>query len=168
MRSALPSLAAALAIGLGAASIASGAGGGGGAGLGGGTTTTTTPTIGTTTPTGTTPSPPSPATTKANRSLDESLNLGMRQAGRFSGTYVIDLTANRILYSKNANTRRLPASVEKLYTTTTALRRFGPGATLTTSLLGHGTQAGATFTGTLYLRGGGDPTFGSSPFDAAN
>jgi D-alanyl-D-alanine carboxypeptidase/D-alanyl-D-alanine-endopeptidase (penicillin-binding protein 4) len=174
MRSALPSLAAALAIGLGAASIASGAGGGGGggAGLGGGTTTTTTPTIGTTTPTtpttGTTPSPPSPATTKANRSLDGSLNLGMRQAGRFSGAYVIDLTANRILYSKNANARRLPASVEKLYTTTTALGRFGPGATLTTSLLGHGTQAGATFTGTLYLRGGGDPTFGSSPFDAAN
>jgi D-alanyl-D-alanine carboxypeptidase/D-alanyl-D-alanine-endopeptidase (penicillin-binding protein 4) len=177
MRSALPSLAAALAIGLGAASIASGAGGGGGgggggAGLGGGATTGTTTTSGTTTATtpttGTTPSPPSPATAKANRALDGSLNLGMRKAGRFSGAYVVDLTANRTLYSKNANTGRLPASVEKLYTTTTALQRFGPGATLTTSLLGRGTQTGATFTGTLYLRGGGDPTFGSSSFDAAN
>jgi serine-type D-Ala-D-Ala carboxypeptidase/endopeptidase (penicillin-binding protein 4) len=164
MRPLLPSLAAALFIGLGAASIASGAGGGGGggAGLGGGTGTTTS------TGTGTTPSPPTSATTKANRSLDGSLNLGIRRAGRFSGAYVADLTANQTLYSKNANTNRLPASVEKLYTTTTVLKRFGPNATLTTSLLGNGTQSGGTFTGTLYLRGGGDPTFGSSSFDSAN
>jgi serine-type D-Ala-D-Ala carboxypeptidase/endopeptidase (penicillin-binding protein 4) len=176
MRPLVPSLAAALVIGLGAASIASGAGGGGGggAGLGGGTTTgtTTTTTSGTSTTTGTTtgttPSPPSPATAKANRALDGSLNLGMRQAGRFSGAYVLDLTANRTLYAKNARTSRLPASVEKLYTTTTVLKRFGPSATLTTSLLGVGTQTGGTFTGTLYLRGGGDPTFGSSSFDSAN
>jgi D-alanyl-D-alanine carboxypeptidase/D-alanyl-D-alanine-endopeptidase (penicillin-binding protein 4) len=178
MRSVLPSLAAALVIGLGAASIASGAGGGG-VGLGGtgpttttgttptGTTPTGTTTTGTTT-TGTTPSPPSPATVKANRSLDGSLNRGMRQAGRYSGAYVVDLTANRTLYSKNANTLRLPASVEKLYTTSTVLQRFGPGATLTTSILGNGTQVGGTFTGTLYLRGGGDPTFGSSSFDSAS
>jgi D-alanyl-D-alanine carboxypeptidase/D-alanyl-D-alanine-endopeptidase (penicillin-binding protein 4) len=92
----------------------------------------------------------------------------MRQAGRFSGAYVMDLTANKTVYSKNAATGRLPASVEKLYTTTTALERFGPGATLTTSILGQGTQSGGTFTGTLYLRGGGDPTFGSASFDAAN
>jgi D-alanyl-D-alanine carboxypeptidase/D-alanyl-D-alanine-endopeptidase (penicillin-binding protein 4) len=92
----------------------------------------------------------------------------MRQAGRFSGAYVVDLTANRTLYSKNGGTSRLPASVEKLYTTTTVLKRFGPTATLTTSLLGAGSQSGGTFSGTLYLRGGGDPTFGSSSFDAAN
>ena len=170
MRSALPSLAAALVLGLavavvialGAAPMAAGAGaagpgGGGGAGLGG-----------TGTGTGTSPSPPTAATVKANRALDGSLNLGMRQAGRFSGAYVVDLSANRVLYAKNANTGRLPASVEKLYTTTTVLQRFGPSATLTTSVLGSGTQAGGTFTGTLYLRGGGDPTFGSSTFDSAN
>jgi D-alanyl-D-alanine carboxypeptidase/D-alanyl-D-alanine-endopeptidase (penicillin-binding protein 4) len=172
MRPLLPLLAAALVIGLGAASIASGAGGGGGggAGLGGGTTTTQTTTgtttTGTTT-TDTTPSPPSPATARANRALDGSLNLGMRRAGRYSGAYVLDLTANRTLYAKNAGTSRLPASVEKLYTTSTVLKRFGPGATLTTSLLGVGSKIGGTFTGTLYLRGGGDPTFGSSAFDTA-
>ncbi|MFZ1996272.1 MAG: D-alanyl-D-alanine carboxypeptidase, partial [Solirubrobacteraceae bacterium] len=116
----------------------------------------------------TTPGPPSSATAEANRSLDGSLNFGMRQAGRFSGAYVVDLTANRTLYAKNANTGRLPASVEKLYTTTSVLQRFGPKASLTTSLLGSGTQAGGTFTGTLYLRGGGDPTFGSASFDTAN
>ena len=35
-------------------------------------------------------------------------------------------------------------------------------------MLGIGTRQGATFTGTLYLRGGGDPTFGSTAFDTAN
>ncbi len=170
LATALPSLATALVAGVAVALVialsaapmaagagASGPGGGGGAGLGG-----------TGTGTGTTPSPSSSAPTKANRALDGSLNLGMRQAGRFSGAYVVDLTANRVLYAKNANTGRLPASVEKLYTTTTVLQRFGANATLSTALLGSGTQAGGTFTGTLYLRGGGDPTFGSSAFDSAN
>jgi serine-type D-Ala-D-Ala carboxypeptidase/endopeptidase (penicillin-binding protein 4) len=161
MRSALLPLAAVLVIALGAAPIASGAGGGG-AGLGGGTGGNGTGGG------GTGQGPPSTATATANRSLDGSLNLGMRQAGRFSGADVMDLTANRTLYSKNATTSRLPASVEKLYTTTTVLQRFGPTATLSTSLLGSGTQAGGTLTGTLYLRGGGDPTFGSSSFDGTN
>jgi serine-type D-Ala-D-Ala carboxypeptidase/endopeptidase (penicillin-binding protein 4) len=156
MRSALLLLAAILALAV-AAPVASGQGGGG-AGVGGGTSTGTTGT----------PAPVSAATARANRQLDGSLNLGMRQAGRFSGAYVVDLTANRTLYSKNAATGRLPASVEKLYTTTTALQRFGAGGTLTTAILGQGTQDGGTFTGTLYLRGGGDPTFGSTDFDTAN
>jgi serine-type D-Ala-D-Ala carboxypeptidase/endopeptidase (penicillin-binding protein 4) len=176
MRPLLPALAATLVIGLGAASIASGAGGGG-AGLGDGTPTTTgtsTTTATTTTPSAApsppsaAPSPPSAATLEANRSLDGSLNLGMRRAGRYSGAYVVDLTANRTLYAKNGNTGRLPASVEKVYTTTAVLKGFGPHATLTTSVLGRGTQTGGTFNGTIYLRGGGDPTFGSSVFDVAS
>ncbi|HXD65819.1 MAG TPA: D-alanyl-D-alanine carboxypeptidase/D-alanyl-D-alanine-endopeptidase, partial [Solirubrobacteraceae bacterium] len=157
---------AVLAIALGAAPMAAGAGGGG-AGLGGGSGAGGGGGAGSATGTGA-PSPPSPTASPANRSLDGSLNLGMRQAGRFSGVDVVDLTANRTLYAKNAGAGRLPASVEKLYTTTTALQRFGSGATLATSLLGNGTQADGTFTGTLYLRGGGDPTFGSSSFDSAN
>ena len=58
--------------------------------------------------------------------------------------------------------------MEKLYTTSTALLDFGPSATLTTSVLGVGQITAGTFTGTLYLRGGGDPTFGSAAFDQAN
>ena len=104
----------------------------------------------------------------AGRSLDASLNQGMRQAGGYSGAYVADLTTGQVLYQYNANTGRLPASVEKLYTTTTALQRFGPTATLTTSILGTGRLQGTTYTGRLYLRGGGDPTFGSSSFDRAH
>ncbi|MGH2888440.1 MAG: D-alanyl-D-alanine carboxypeptidase/D-alanyl-D-alanine endopeptidase [Solirubrobacteraceae bacterium] len=105
--------------------------------------------------------------TRAVRELRRGLNRGMRQAGAYSGAYVLDLTTGRTLYAHHANTGRMPASVEKLYTTTTALQRFGPDATLTTSLLGTGQLRGGTYTGTLYLRGGGDPTFGSATFDQA-
>jgi D-alanyl-D-alanine carboxypeptidase/D-alanyl-D-alanine-endopeptidase (penicillin-binding protein 4) len=110
---------------------------------------------------------PSPApASSALSSLKRSLNVGMRQAGNYSGAYVVDLTAGTELFSHNANTPRLPASVEKLYTTTTALTRFGANANLSTTVLGSGQQRGSTFQGTLYLRGGGDPTFGSAGFDS--
>jgi D-alanyl-D-alanine carboxypeptidase/D-alanyl-D-alanine-endopeptidase (penicillin-binding protein 4) len=104
----------------------------------------------------------------SERSLVAGLNRAMRQAGRSSGAYVVDLTAGQTLYAHNADTGRLPASVEKLYTTTTALQRFGAGGTLTTSVLGRGQMEGGTYTGTLYLRGGGDPTFGAASFDSNN
>jgi D-alanyl-D-alanine carboxypeptidase/D-alanyl-D-alanine-endopeptidase (penicillin-binding protein 4) len=114
---------------------------------------------------GPTPSGPSGASSAAVSSLKRSLNSGMRQAGSYSGAEVVDLTADRELFSHDATTPRLPASVEKLYTTTTALTRFGANANLSTTVLGSGQQVGSTFDGTLYLRGGGDPTFGSSAFD---
>lgn len=104
----------------------------------------------------------------AQRSLDGKLNAGMRAAGRDSGAYVVDLTTGQVLYSNRAHGSRLPASVEKLFTTSTALLKFGPTATLSTQVLGVGKLTNGTFTGTLYLRGGGDPTFGSAAFDQAN
>jgi serine-type D-Ala-D-Ala carboxypeptidase/endopeptidase (penicillin-binding protein 4) len=106
------------------------------------------------------------ATGPAERALVRSLATGMRQAGAYSGADVIDLTTGATLYSDAASTARLPASVQKLYTTTTALSLYGPSAKLTTSVLGVGATDGGTFTGTLYLRGGGDPTFGSATFDS--
>lgn len=112
--------------------------------------------------------PAASAATSPQQSLLGTLNNGMRAAGSFSGAYVQDLTTDQTLYANNASTSRLPASVEKLFTTSTALLDFGPNATLTTSILGLGHEAGGTFTGTLYLRGGGDPTFGSSGFIHAN
>jgi len=55
--------------------------------------------------------------------------------------------------------------VEKLYTATTALELLGPTATLSTTVLGSGhLGANGRWEGNLYLRGGGDPTFGSSAF----
>jgi D-alanyl-D-alanine carboxypeptidase/D-alanyl-D-alanine-endopeptidase (penicillin-binding protein 4) len=64
---------------------------------------------------------------------------------------------------------RPPASVEKLYTATTALELMGPTATLSTTVLGSGhLGAGGRWEGSLYLHGGGDPTFGSASFVASH
>src|SRR5450755_4443538 len=106
--------------------------------------------------------------TTAQRSLSRALTSGIRSAGRSSGASVVDLTTGQTLFSSAAVTGRLPASVEKVYTTSTALLRFGPNATLTTSVLGRGVSVHGTWVGTFYLRGGGDPTFGSQSFDQIN
>jgi D-alanyl-D-alanine carboxypeptidase/D-alanyl-D-alanine-endopeptidase (penicillin-binding protein 4) len=107
-------------------------------------------------------------TTPAVRSLTSALSSGMARIGGASSAYVVDLTTGEPLYSAAAAALRLPASVEKLYTTSTALLRLGPTATLTTSVWGVGTvDANGTWNGILYLKGGGDPTFGSAAFDRA-
>ena len=103
----------------------------------------------------------------AQRALTSALSNGMGQIGGTSGAYVLDMNTDQALYSDAAGVERLPASVEKIYTTSTALLRFGPRATLTTSVLGTGTLQGhGVWNGILYLRGGGDPTFGSASFDS--
>jgi len=111
------------------------------------------------------PAPPSTALTRLQRTLGQDLN---RQGGDNSAL-VVDETTDRTLWAYNDAISRLPASVEKLYTTTAALLSFGPAQTFTTSVYGAGqlTPAG-TFIGTLYLRGGGDPSFGSRNFDRVN
>ena len=97
--------------------------------------------------------------------LQADLSHQLAIAGPASGGYVYDLTAQEALFSERAETLRPPASVEKLYTATTALELLGPTARLTTNVLGSGhLAAGGIWEGNLYLRGGGDPTFGSSAF----
>ncbi|HET9125148.1 MAG TPA: D-alanyl-D-alanine carboxypeptidase [Solirubrobacteraceae bacterium] len=97
--------------------------------------------------------------------LRRSLNASMRSAGAQSGAEVLDLSTGATLYAHRAKVARIPASVEKLYTTATALQVFGPTARLSTSVLGTGGPHAGTWNGALYLRGGGDPTFGSAAFD---
>jgi len=98
--------------------------------------------------------------------LDALVARGLARAGGVSGGYVLDTTTGRALASVRADVRRIPASVNKLYTTSTALLRFGPDATLQTRVLGVGALDDAgTWQGDLYLHGGGDPTFGSDSFD---
>jgi len=99
--------------------------------------------------------------------LDRLVASGLARAGGASGGYVLDTTTGRVLAAVRADIGRSPASVEKLYTTSTALLRFGPDATLATSVLGVGAldPSTGTWNGDLYLRGGGDPSFGSAAFD---
>ena len=90
----------------------------------------------------------------------------LNAGGGSNGALVVDLNTGQTLYSYKAGVGRLPASNEKIYTTSTALLRFGPTATLQTTIDGAGTlESDGTFAGSLYLKGGGDPSFGSASYD---
>jgi serine-type D-Ala-D-Ala carboxypeptidase/endopeptidase (penicillin-binding protein 4) len=107
----------------------------------------------------------SPAGASGLPELQGDLSHQLALAGPHDGAYVYDLTAKQALFSERATTLRPPASVEKLYTATAALARMGAAGQLATTVLGVGQLApGGVWEGNLYLRGGGDPTFGSTPF----
>ncbi len=108
-----------------------------------------------------------PATTAAQSALSSQLTHELALAGPASGAYVYDLNTSTPLFAERATTARPPASVEKLYTAATALELMGPGATLSTTVLGVGHMGpNGRWEGDLYLHGGGDPTFGSSIFNS--
>jgi serine-type D-Ala-D-Ala carboxypeptidase/endopeptidase (penicillin-binding protein 4) len=108
------------------------------------------------------------AQTSPQTALQQTLSPLMGDMGSSSGAYVVDMDTGQALYAVAPNTGRLPASVEKIYTTSTALLRLGPTATFATSILGVGSRTPTgVWDGTLYLRGGGDPTFGAVGFDHA-
>ena len=84
----------------------------------------------------------------------------MRWAGGSSGAIAVDLDSGRTIYSLRATTQRMPASVQKLYTSVATLRRLGPGGRLGTGVLaGRAPDGAGVVRGDLYLRGSGDPTF---------
>jgi serine-type D-Ala-D-Ala carboxypeptidase/endopeptidase (penicillin-binding protein 4) len=101
----------------------------------------------------------------AQADLTSTLTRQMRLAGSASGAYVVNLTDGSKEFAWRAGTQRLLASNTKLFTTAAALARFGTEGTLGTEVLGTGelTEDGV-YDGDLYLRGGGDPTFGSRRF----
>ena len=110
--------------------------------------------------------PPAPKPSPALRRLAAALNAALRSAGRASGAVVYDLTSRHTLYSVRGGVARPPASVEKLYTSLAVLSDLGPGTELQTSVLGSGHLGpGGVWHGNLYLRGGGDPTFGDGEFN---
>jgi D-alanyl-D-alanine carboxypeptidase/D-alanyl-D-alanine-endopeptidase (penicillin-binding protein 4) len=79
-----------------------------------------------------------------------------RRVGR-SGAFVIDASDNSVLFSRKAGRPRILASNSKLFTTSTALARFGSTGRLQTTVLSSDPITDNISQG-LYLRGGGDPT----------
>jgi serine-type D-Ala-D-Ala carboxypeptidase/endopeptidase (penicillin-binding protein 4) len=111
------------------------------------------------------PATPALALTKA--AVQKRIAAALLKSGASSGALVTDLTSGELLYAARADLARVPASNEKLYTTATALGRFGPSARLSTELLTSGTiDANGLLSGDLILRGGGDPTFSSEDIDS--
>lgn len=95
------------------------------------------------------------------------LDRALSGAGTRTGVFVRDLRTGATLFSARATTPRVPASVEKLLTTSAALGRFGPLARLNTDVLATLPVDAARHTsGDLVLLGGGDPTLDRARLDA--
>ena len=96
--------------------------------------------------------------------LRATLAAQMAQAPAASGLHVVDLTDGHLVFDDRGRDKLLSASVNKLYTTATALLELGPRTRVPTQLLATGRRAGSTWRGDLYLRGRGDFTFGTAAF----
>ena len=109
--------------------------------------------------------PAASAGAEDHRRLNRELTGAMRQATGASGAYVYDLSERTQLFARRATKRRILASNTKLFTTAAALDRFGADGTFTTEVLAsRRPNANGVVRGDLYLRGGGDPTFGTNSF----
>jgi serine-type D-Ala-D-Ala carboxypeptidase/endopeptidase (penicillin-binding protein 4) len=98
----------------------------------------------------------------AEQRLERAVGAQVRSAGGSSGAWVADLDTGEELFSHYPDRRRTPASVQKLFTTATVLARLGPQARLETAVSTNGAlDPEGTLEGRLYIRGFGDPSFGS-------
>jgi D-alanyl-D-alanine carboxypeptidase/D-alanyl-D-alanine-endopeptidase (penicillin-binding protein 4) len=105
---------------------------------------------------------PAAAQALGKQTLQRAVSLSLRSAGGQSGAWIYDSDSGTRLLDWNGAARRTPASVEKLFTTATALERFGPLARLDTTVLATGELAEGTLEGDLYVKGGGDPSLRSA------
>src|SRR6478672_7595827 len=90
----------------------------------------------------------------ADAALRSALGAQLAPAGSRSGAHVVDLTTGRVLFSRRADRALTPASNEKIYTTGSALLRFGPAGRLRTAALAAvPLDASGALTGFLSVRG---------------
>jgi D-alanyl-D-alanine carboxypeptidase/D-alanyl-D-alanine-endopeptidase (penicillin-binding protein 4) len=98
----------------------------------------------------------------ASASLSYSLKAQMRVAGSYSGAYVVDADTGTPVFSWKPAVPRVLASNVKLFTTAAALDRFGVDGTFETQVVTDGEiNPDGVLKGDLWLRGGGDPAFGT-------
>lgn len=110
-----------------------------------------------------------PASAYSESDLKRRIDREMRKAPPTSGAYVRDMQTGEELYALRENRVRIPASIEKLFTTSSALLRLGPAATLqTTAVVAPDAVVEAgVLRGDLALVGGGDPFFGDGSGSSA-
>jgi serine-type D-Ala-D-Ala carboxypeptidase/endopeptidase (penicillin-binding protein 4) len=105
----------------------------------------------------------------AKSELKRTLSRAMAGAGSYAGAYVMDARSNARLFSWRPDAPRPLASNAKLFTSAAVLARYGPASSLATTVVGAGSlTADGSWNGSIYLRGGGDPTFGSRAFATRN
>jgi D-alanyl-D-alanine carboxypeptidase/D-alanyl-D-alanine-endopeptidase (penicillin-binding protein 4) len=106
-----------------------------------------------------------PATTPAGPTQDSELQRRLARALRVphvaparSAAVAFDLVSGTVLFQQNGDRPLAPASNEKLPLTYAALVRLGTAFRIETDVLGEGEQDGTQWTGSLVLKGNGDPT----------
>src|SRR4051812_37628000 len=110
---------------------------------------------------------PAPAAALGPEWLRAKLGREVRLGGASTGAYVVDLETGRTLFASRADIARPPASVEKLYTTSTALMRLGPDFAFRTQVLASAARdPEGVIDGDVWLRGEGDPTLSGARIKA--
>jgi D-alanyl-D-alanine carboxypeptidase/D-alanyl-D-alanine-endopeptidase (penicillin-binding protein 4) len=85
--------------------------------------------------------------------------------GTASGLFVVDAETGKAVCARAAKQPRSLASNTKLFTTATALSRFGPEYRIVTQLLSDGGVGfNGVLRGSLFLQGAGDPALGVPAF----
>ncbi len=93
--------------------------------------------------------------------MDAALGRALRAQGIApyrTAAIVVDASTGATLYEHNSAASLLPASVEKLAVSYTALHVLGPRYRFRTELVGTGSRSGRVWHGSLGLVGYGDPT----------
>lgn len=80
------------------------------------------------------------------------------------GLRVRSLDSGKTICSLNSTSKRSLASNTKLFTTSTSLAKFGTDHHFRTRLYADGKIRDGVLKGSLYLKGGGDPSLGTSDF----
>lgn len=104
----------------------------------------------------------------ASASTPANVRAQVKRLSGGAGAYVVDVEANRRIASKRAGSKRIIASNAKLYTAAAVLEKFGPDGRFSTGLWTNGRVNGSVLEGDVYLRGGGDPLFGSADYVGKN
>ncbi len=87
----------------------------------------------------------------------------LRALGGASGAWIADASTGKQLAARNSERARTPASVQKLFTTATALERMEPQAQILTTASATGQlDEDGTLDGNVFIEGFGDPSFGGA------
>ncbi len=102
---------------------------------------------------------------QASQACDQMRGMLTQGGGSASGLLVAAAESGEVVCAKSPGTPRSLASNMKLFTTSTALSRLGPGSRIATKVFSYGRiDSAGVLHGSLYLQGGGDPTLGTPTF----
>jgi D-alanyl-D-alanine carboxypeptidase/D-alanyl-D-alanine-endopeptidase (penicillin-binding protein 4) len=88
-----------------------------------------------------------------------------RLSGAQANVVVRSATDGSVLYARNADSRLIPASNDKAYSSAAALEVLGSDYRFATTVASDGVQLDSILRGNLYLKGTGDPTVQAADYD---